>query len=93
VLDAGYYGSVQANTGMGMELKAIAAAVIGGANIMGGRGSAPGTLLGAFLVSLVYTMLVQLGVSSFWQDLFVGGLILLTVVADVLMQRARGGRA
>jgi ABC-type sugar transport system ATPase subunit/ribose/xylose/arabinose/galactoside ABC-type transport system permease subunit len=90
VLLPGFYGNVQANTGEGMELKAIAAAVIGGCNILGGRGSALGTLLGAFLVALLYNMLILLEASSYWQSIFVGGLILLAVTADALLQRARG---
>jgi ABC-type sugar transport system ATPase subunit/ribose/xylose/arabinose/galactoside ABC-type transport system permease subunit len=90
VLLPGYYGNVQANTGEGMELKAIAAAVIGGCNILGGRGSALGTLLGAFLVALLYNMLILLEASSYWQNIFVGGLILLAVTVDALLQRARG---
>jgi len=92
VLIPGYYGKVQANTGAGMELKAIAAAVIGGANIMGGRGSALGTLLGAFLVALLYNMLTLLEASSYWQNIFVGGLILMAVILDAAVQRLRGGR-
>ena len=91
VLHAGYYGKVQANTGEGMELKAIAAAVIGGTNIIGGRGSAPGTLLGAFLVALLYNVLILADISSYWQNLFVGALILGAVVVDVLLNRLRGG--
>ena len=93
VLEPGYYGKVQANTGAGMELKAIAAAVIGGTNILGGRGSALGTLLGAFLVALLYNMLTLLEASSYWQNIFVGGLILLAVVLDALLRQLRGGRA
>jgi len=89
VLHAGYYAGVQSNAGDGMELKAIAAAVIGGTNIMGGRGSALGTLLGAFLVALLYNILILLEISAYWQNLFVGALILLAVVLDVLLQRLR----
>lgn len=94
VLNAGYYGKVQANTGEGMELRAIAAAVIGGTNILGGRGSALGTLLGAFLVALMSNILVLSKVSSYWQEAFVGALILATVVVDVALQKwQQGGRA
>lgn len=93
VLLPAYYGTVQANTGEGMELKAIAAAVIGGTNILGGRGSAIGTLLGAVLVALLYNMLILLEASSYWQNIFVGGLILVAVVVDALLQRIRKGRA
>jgi len=92
VLMPAYYGKVQANTGAGMELKAIAAAVIGGTNILGGRGSAIGTLLGAFLVALLYNMLILLEASSYWQDIFVGGLILLALIVDAALQRLRGER-
>lgn len=89
VLHAAYFGKVQANTGEGYELQAIAAAVIGGTNILGGRGSAAGALLGAFLVALMYNSLVLLEVSSYWRDLPVGLLILLAVIADVAVQRLR----
>jgi ABC-type sugar transport system ATPase subunit/ribose/xylose/arabinose/galactoside ABC-type transport system permease subunit len=93
VLQAGYYGKVQANTGQGIELQAIAAAVIGGTNILGGRGSALGTLLGAFLVALLYNSLVLMNASAYWQNIFVGGLILLAVLADALVQRLRRANA
>ncbi len=93
VLAPAYYGKVQSNTGAGMELKAIAAAVIGGTNILGGRGSAFGTLLGAFLVALLYNVLILLEASSYWQNIFVGGLILLALGVDAALQRLRGERS
>jgi len=93
VLNAAYYGKVQANSGAGLELQAIAAAVIGGTNILGGRGSALGTLLGALLVSLLYNSLVLLEASAYWQNIFVGSLILAAVIVDALVQRLRKGPA
>jgi len=93
VLLAGYNSNVQANTGTGMEFSAIAAAVIGGTNILGGRGSAIGTLLGAFLVALLYNSLILLEASSYWQNIFVGGLILLAVSLDALLSHLRGEQA
>lgn len=89
VLTPAYYGTVQANTGEGMELQAIAAAVIGGTSILGGRGSALGTLLGAFLVALLYNILILLEASSYWQSTFMGLLILAALLMDMLVQRAR----
>ncbi len=89
VLHAGYYGKVQANTGEGWELQAIAAAVIGGTNILGGRGSAIGTLLGAFLVAMLYNILILARVNSYWSHFFVGALILAAVVADLQLQRVQ----
>ncbi|MBX7256696.1 MAG: ATP-binding cassette domain-containing protein [Candidatus Hydrogenedentes bacterium] len=87
VLHAGYYGKVQANTGEGWELQAIAAAVIGGTNILGGRGSAVGTLLGAFLIAMLYNILIIARVNSYWSHFFVGTLILAAVLADLQLQR------
>ncbi|MEW5979581.1 MAG: ATP-binding cassette domain-containing protein [Acidobacteriota bacterium] len=91
VLHAGYYGAVQSNTGEGMELKAIAATLIGGTNIQGGRGAAIGTLTGACLVALIHNILILLHVSAYWQNIFIGGLILLAVVADRVLARYSEG--
>jgi ribose transport system permease protein len=77
------------NVGSGMELAAIAAVVIGGTSIMGGRGSVLGTILGALLVQTVTSGVTQLGWRSQLSSLFVGILILIAVGADLLRQRAR----
>jgi ribose transport system permease protein len=77
------------NVGAGIELAAIAAVVIGGTSIMGGRGSVLGTVLGALLVQTVASGVTQLGWRSQLSNLFVGILILIAVGADLLRQRAR----
>jgi ribose transport system permease protein len=77
------------NIGAGMELAAIAAVVIGGTSIMGGRGSVLGTVLGALLVQTVASGVTQLGWRSQLSNLFVGILILIAVGADLLRQRTR----
>jgi len=77
------------NVGNGMELAAIAAVVIGGTSIMGGRGSVLGTVLGALLVQTVTSGVTQLGWSSQLSSLFIGIFILIAVGADLLRQRAR----
>ena len=82
-----YYGKVQQNTGEGFELKVIAAAVVGGCSIMGGRGTALGTFLGAVLIALIYNCLVILKINAYWQGLFVGGLIFLAVLVDLWLPR------
>ncbi len=89
ILQTGFYGKVQSNCGEGYELQAIAAAVIGGTNILGGRGSAIGTLLGAFLIALVYNGLILLEASAYWQNIFVGSLILAAVALDAFLTRMR----
>ena len=77
------------NVGTGMELSAIAAVVIGGTSIMGGRGSVLGTVLGALLVQTVASGVTQLGWRSQLASLFIGVFILIAVGADLLRQRAR----
>ena len=82
VMWGGYYGKIQSNTGQGWELTIIAATVIGGCSITGGRGTALGAFLGSVLIALVYNALVLLKISSHWQNLFVGCLILGAVLID-----------
>ena len=80
-------GSMQAVMGSGYELRAIAAAVIGGTAISGGRTSVPGVVLGALLLSLLYNALVMWGVSQHQERLFVGALIVTAVLFDLVWQR------
>ncbi len=80
-------GSMQSVMGTGYELRAIAAAVIGGAAISGGRGSAIGVVLGAVLLSLVSNALVLWQISRYHHDLVVGGLILAAVLWDLLWRK------
>jgi ribose transport system permease protein len=77
------------SVGSGKELAVIAAVVIGGTSIMGGRGSVLGTFLGALLVQTVTSGVTQLGWSSQLSDLFVGVFIIVAVGADLLRQRSR----
>ena len=76
-------------SGDGMELAVIAAVVIGGTSIMGGRGSVLGTVLGALLVQTVTSGVTQLGWPSQLANLFVGIFIIVAVGTDLLRQRAR----
>lgn len=75
--------------GSGRELAVIAAVVIGGTSILGGRGSVIGTLLGAILVQTVTSGVTQLGWPSQLANLFVGLFIIIAVGTDLLRQRAR----
>jgi ribose transport system permease protein len=75
--------------GSGKELAVIAAVVIGGTSIMGGRGSVLGTVLGAVLVQTVTSGVTQLGWPSQLSDLFVGVFVIIAVGTDLLRQRAR----
>ena len=77
------------SVGVGTELQVIAAVVIGGTSIMGGRGSVLGTFLGALLVQSVASGVTQLGWSSSLSDLFVGISIIIAVGADLIRERTR----
>ncbi|MGR3197920.1 MAG: ABC transporter permease [Paracoccus sp. (in: a-proteobacteria)] len=66
------------------ELTAIAAVVIGGAALTGGRGNVRGTMLGAFVIGFLSAGLVIIGVSSYWQTVFTGAVIVLAVLMNSL---------
>lgn len=70
--------------GMTYELTAIAAVVIGGAALTGGRGTVRGTMLGAFVIGFLSAGLVIIGVSSYWQTVFTGAVIVLAVLMNSL---------
>jgi erythritol transport system permease protein len=74
-------------TGESFELNAIAAVVLGGASLSGGRGTVGGTLIGAFVIGVLSDGLVLLGVSEFWQIVIKGVVIILAVVVDQIQQR------
>ena len=74
-------------TGETFELNAIAAVVLGGTSLSGGRGSIGGTIIGAFVIGVLGDGLVLLGVSEFWQTVIKGVVIVLAVVIDQLQQR------
>jgi rhamnose transport system permease protein len=82
------FGTITVVAGLGMELKSVAAAVVGGVNIFGGSGTVIGALLGAILVDLIDTSLVRWQlVSEFWREAVLGALILLSVAIDALLMR------
>jgi simple sugar transport system permease protein len=88
LISLGYLKTVTPTQGTGMELEAIAAAVIGGTAMRGGVGSIPGTFLGAFIMAEVRTGLVLIGTGAYIQDACVGLIIALAVILNV---RLTGG--
>ncbi len=74
-------------TGESFELNAIAAVVLGGTSLSGGRGGVGGTIIGAFVIGVLSDGLVLLGVSEFWQIVIKGIVIILAVVVDQIQQR------
>lgn len=84
LLNAVRFNQIPSNAGLGLELKVIAAVVVGGAAIRGGRGSIAGTVLGVVLLALVGPALVFLGINAYWERAIQGLIILAAVMADAL---------
>ncbi|MDR5818724.1 ABC transporter permease [Caballeronia sp. LZ033] len=84
ILEVGWLGAVTTGLGTGDELRVIAATVIGGTNLMGGMGSAFGTVVGAALIEVIRNSLILLGVDSFWQGTVVGFFIIVAVLFNRL---------
>ena len=82
VLVTSRLNSAQPNAGINYELDAIAAVVIGGTSLSGGRGKIMGTVLGAIIIGVLNNGLVLLNVSPFWQQVVKGAVILLAVIID-----------
>ena len=74
--------SAQPNAGTGYELDSIAAVVIGGTSLSGGRGTILGTIIGCLIIGVLNSGLVLLNVSPFWQQVVKGGVILVAVAID-----------
>ena len=81
------FNQIPSNAGLGLEMKVIAAAVVGGAAIRGGEGSLTGTLLGVVLLGAIGPALTFLGVSAYWERALQGGIILAAVAIDALRER------
>ena len=77
---------------MGLELKAIAAVVVGGTAITGGRGRLIGTLIGVALLGTIGTALTFLGINPFWEKAIQGAVILAAVMSDVALGRMASWR-
>jgi ribose/xylose/arabinose/galactoside ABC-type transport system permease subunit len=91
VILTGRLDSAQPIAAMGLELNAIAAVVIGGASLFGGRGSMLGTILGVLLIGVINNGLTLNNVEPFWVQFIQGAVIFLAVLFDSLNQRRRGG--
>ncbi|MEU4886621.1 MULTISPECIES: ABC transporter permease [Streptomyces] len=87
VIIASELTSAAPQAGESFELNAIAAVVIGGAALTGGRGTVRGTLVGAFVIGFLADGLVIVGVSTFWQTLIKGAVIIVAVILDQSQQR------
>ena len=87
--NAAYLGSADPNAGIGLELAAIAAAVIGGTSLMGGRGSIVGAFAGVLIITTLQSGLAQVGASEPAKRLITGGVIIIAVIIDQWRARHR----
>lgn len=83
----GYLGAAETNAGNAYELQVIAATVIGGASLMGGRGTALGAVLGAIIIQLINNAMIILGVDPNYNQIVMGAAIIIAVVIDQTKQR------
>ncbi|MCK6477245.1 MAG: ABC transporter permease [Phycisphaerales bacterium] len=88
----GYLGAAEPNAGNGYELRVIAASVIGGASLSGGRGSALGAVLGAILIQLISNAMLILEIDQAYTDIVMGAAIVVAVVLDQFKARLTPGR-
>jgi ribose transport system permease protein len=86
IVETGWLGAVTTNIGNGMELQVIAAAVIGGASLVGGVGTAFGALVGSALIEVIRNSLSLLGINAFWQGTFIGCCIIIAVAFERVRQ-------
>ncbi|HZO83755.1 MAG TPA: ABC transporter permease, partial [Verrucomicrobiae bacterium] len=84
LLALGYYGSASSGDGQGYELNVIAAAVVGGASLSGGKGSALGALLGALIIQMISTGIVILNIDQNYSQIIIGAVVILAVLFDQL---------
>jgi rhamnose transport system permease protein len=88
VMNAVRFNQIPSNAGIGLEMKVIAAVVVGGASVTGGTGSVAGTMLGVVLLAAIGPALTFLGVSAYWERAIQGGIILVAIAADGLRHPA-----
>jgi rhamnose transport system permease protein len=82
LLNSVRFNQIPSNTGLGLEMKVIAAAIVGGAAITGGRGTIAGTVAGAILLGAIGPALTFLGVTAYWERGLQGTIILAAVGID-----------
>jgi rhamnose transport system permease protein len=89
LLTAIQFRNVLPNEGSGLEMKMIAAAVVGGVAISGGRGTLIGTLLGVLFLGTIGPALPFLGTQAYWEKALQGSIILIAVASDAINLRQR----
>lgn len=84
-------GAAQATAGQSYEMEAVAASVLGGTSVLGGEGGIIGTVMGAVVVAIIRNAIVLLEVSTYYQQMITGAVILIAVIVDV-QRKARAAK-
>ncbi|MCC7450891.1 MAG: ABC transporter permease [Anaerolineae bacterium] len=92
VLAASQLGAASNSYGQNMELRVITAVVIGGASLSGGVGTILGTTLGVLFLAIVYNAFAMTGISTYWQDVVIGVMLLIAVFLSEFLKRRRLAR-
>jgi rhamnose transport system permease protein len=78
------FNQIPSNAGLGLEMQVIAAVIVGGTSVTGGRGTVAGTLLGVILLGMIGPALTFLGINAYWERAIQGGIILAAVAIDAV---------
>jgi ribose/xylose/arabinose/galactoside ABC-type transport system permease subunit len=89
IVFASRIGTSVSIAGDGAELRVITAVILGGASLTGGRGTIPGALIGVVFIALIQNILIIAAVSSYWQSIIIGVVLVLAVAMDSLFHRQR----
>jgi ribose/xylose/arabinose/galactoside ABC-type transport system permease subunit len=92
MVSAGRFGTASSDTGTGYELTVIAAAVVGGASLTGGRGTALGAMLGALVIRLIENGITILRLNTEFSTIIIGAAIIVAVAIDRISEYARARR-
>lgn len=93
LLNAVRFSTVPSNAGLGLELKAVAAVVVGGTAITGGRGTLIGTLIGVALLGTIGPALTFAGINPFWEKAIQGAIVMLALGSDFVLGRVKSLRS
>jgi ribose/xylose/arabinose/galactoside ABC-type transport system permease subunit len=86
LLSLGYYGAATSGDGQGYELNVIAAAVVGGASLSGGKGTALGAVLGALIIQMISSGIVILGIDQSYSQIIIGAVVIIAVLLERVNQ-------
>ncbi len=89
IISLAYLQSVHPSAGIGREMDVIAAVIVGGTYLYGGRGTILGTFIGAAIIGVVRNGMVLIGIPAYGQEAFIGFVILIAVILDTLLRREK----